>query len=277
MKVKLWGTRGSLPSSRPDTQIFGGHTSCVTITTDDALLVLDAGSGVQRLGITAETAGYRRIDILLTHLHMDHIQGLGFFQPLFQPSAEIHIWGPADHHSSLYERLNRYLSPPLFPVPIRDLPSSPIFHEVPAEPIQIGSLQVESAYVCHPGPTVGYRISGKAVVTYLPDHEPALGNADFRSEAAWTSGFGLAHGADLLIHDAQYSAEEYQYRMGWGHSTYDHALRFADLARVKQLLLFHHDPTHSDETLYQLYQENVNGKTYPFKVSIAREGAAFEF
>ena len=277
MKVKLWGTRGSLPSSRPDTQIFGGHTSCVTVSAGDTLLVLDAGSGVQRLGITGETARHRRVDILLTHLHMDHIQGLGFFQPLFEPGAEIHIWGPADHQASLYERLNRYLSPPLFPVPIRDLPSKLTFHEMPLSATQIGPFQVEAAYVCHPGPTVGYRIQEAAVVAYLPDHEPALGNAAFDSAPAWTSGFGLAREADLLIHDAQYSDEEYCFRVGWGHSTYAHALQFSALARVKQLLLFHHDPSHSDEKLYELYQENVNGKAYPFKVSIAREGAAFEF
>jgi len=277
MKVKLWGTRGSLPSSRPDTQIFGGHTSCVTVSTPETLLVLDAGSGIQRLGITGEIAGHRRIDILLTHLHMDHIQGLGFFQPLFEPGAEINIWGPADHDASLYERLSRYLSPPLFPVPIRDLPSRLTFHEVPAGGFQVGSLAIEASYVCHPGPTVGYRISGSAVVTYLPDHEPALGNAGFESAAEWTSGYRLAREADLLIHDAQYSAEEYQYRLGWGHSTYAHALRFAELTRVRQLLLFHHDPTHSDEALYQMFRENVSKREYPFKVSIAREGAAFEF
>ena len=278
MKIRFWGTRGSLPSSRPDTQIFGGHTSCITITSGDHFIILDAGSGIQLLDISGELFQYRRIDILLTHLHMDHIQGLGFFQPLFQAASDVHIWGPAGYRISLYERLNRYLSPPLFPVPIRDLPCKLTFHEVPTEPVRIGSLNIEAAYICHPRPPLCHPFNGNKTFTYSPDHEPALGwDGHFPLSKEWTSGFELARNADLLVHDAQYSADEYKTRIGWGHSTYEHALKFAELANARHLSLFHHDPTHSDDDLYHLFQVHTENKGYNFEISIAREGDAFQF
>src|SRR5262249_11351318 len=135
---------------------------------------------------------------------------------------------------------------PLFPVHLRDLQRL-VLHDVPAEPFTIGGFRVAAAPVCHPGPTVGYRITGaEGTVAYLPDHEPALGVPRFPCAAEWTSGHALAAGADLLIHDAQYSAAEYADRVGWGHSTLDHALAFARLAGVRRLVTFHHDPTHTD-------------------------------
>src|SRR5262249_36281029 len=145
-----------------------------------------------------------RVDVLLTHLHMDHIQGLGFFAPLFRPVGEVHVWGPPSTTMDLRSRLARYLSPPLFPVRIRDLEARVMFHDVPGEPFDVGPFRVTAAAVLHPGPTVGYRIEeAGAILAYLPDHEPALGGTPF--ERRWTSGFDLAADADLLIHDAQYS------------------------------------------------------------------------
>jgi phosphoribosyl 1,2-cyclic phosphodiesterase len=246
--VRLWGTRGSLASSGPDTIRYGGNTSSVEIRgTDGGVLALDAGTGMRRLGmvIAPET---ERIDVLLTHLHMDHIQGLGFFAPLFRPAGEVHVWGPPSTTMDLRARLARYLSPPLFPVRIRDLEARVMFHDVPATPFSIGSFRVWADPVVHPGPTVGYRIEEHgAVVTYLPDHEPALGGSRFSSR--WTSGFDLAARADLLIHDAQYTAAERALRIGWGHSSMDEAVDLAVAAGVRNLVLFHHDPAHDDTTL----------------------------
>jgi len=249
--VRLWGTRGSLASSGPDTIGYGGNTSSVEIrAADGSVLALDAGTGIRRLGMVIGPE-VERVDILLTHLHMDHILGLGFFAPLFRPSGEVHVWGPPSTTMDLRARLGRYLSPPLFPVRIRDLEARVMFHDVPAKPFSIGSFRVWADPVLHPGPTVGYRIEqDAAVVAYLPDHEPALGGSDFSPR--WTSGFDLSRGADLLIHDAQYSVAERAARIGWGHSSIDEAVELAAAVGARQLVLFHHDPGHDDATLERL-------------------------
>jgi phosphoribosyl 1,2-cyclic phosphodiesterase len=249
MIVRLWGTRGSLASPGPETVRYGGNTASVEVRTDDALLVLDAGTGIRRLGVSLR--GYTgRIDLLLSHLHMDHLQGLGFFEPCFRPDVELHIWGPPSTTMDLRERLARYLSPPLFPVRLRDLGSRVSLHDVPREPFTVGSLTISGQAVIHPGPTVGYRINGPAgTVAYLPDHEPALGAPTFPLAPEWTSGHELAADADLLIHDAQYTAEEYLERVGWGHSSIEQAWAFAVQAGAKRLVTFHHDPDHDDDEL----------------------------
>src|SRR5438445_4856810 len=164
MKVTLWGTRGSVSSAGPDTVRYGGNTSCVEIRAGDgSLVVLDAGTGLRRLGATVPTPC--RIDLLLSHLHMDHIQGLGFFDPFFRPGFEVHVWGPPSPTLDLRHRLTRYLSPPLFPVRLRDLESLVEFHDVPREPFALGPITVTAASIIHPGPTVGYRLDdGDATV-----------------------------------------------------------------------------------------------------------------
>lgn len=277
MRVTLWGTRGSLAAPGPETVRYGGNTSCVEVRgKQDALLVLDAGTGIQRLGTRLRGAG-GRIDLLLTHLHMDHIQGLGFFEPLYEPGREIHIWGPPSPTLDLHTRLARYLSPPLFPVRLRDLPCRPTLHNVPPERFEVGGLEVEAELVCHPGTTVGYRISeGTRSVAYLPDHEPALGVREFPGEPEWTSGFNLAAGADLLIHDAQYTTEEYRKRVGWGHSAIWDAVAFAKLAGARRLVPFHHDPTHDDAMLDRIDSAIRASGNLTFGFVAGTEGATFE-
>jgi phosphoribosyl 1,2-cyclic phosphodiesterase len=277
MRVTLFGTRGSVAAPGPETARYGGNTSTVEVRGDDGtLLLLDAGTGIRRLGagVPKET---RRVDILLTHLHMDHIQGLGFFGPLYNPGVEVHIWGPASGTLSLEARLLRYLSPPLFPVHLHDLPSI-VCHEVPRPPFAIGPFRIRTALVCHPNPTVGYRIEEQGrIVAYLPDHEPALGLQDGRwLEPEWSSGYDLAAGADLLIHDAQYTDEEYAHCVGWGHSTYRHALEFAARVGAKEIVLFHHDPSHDDAMLEQLLADAVRRFKPSLRVSRGCEGAVFE-
>ena len=277
MKVVMWGTRGSLATPGRDTARYGGNTSCVEVIGEaGARLILDAGTGIRALGM-ALPPGLRRVDVLLTHLHMDHIQGLGFFGPLFNPAMEVHIWGPASATLSLRTRLMRYLSAPLFPVPLRDLPCNLELHEVPCASARIGEFEITTNLICHPGPTVGYRITGpQGVIAYMSDHEPALGQNCLRLPAEWTSGQSLAEEADLLIHDAQYTDEEYTARVGWGHSSIAHALQFAALARTKHLVAFHHDPAHDDATLDRLMAVAIAQAAPPFAVTAAAEGAVFE-
>jgi phosphoribosyl 1,2-cyclic phosphodiesterase len=277
MIVRLWGTRGSLAAPGVETARYGGNTSCVEVRgANGGVLVLDAGTGVRRLGAQLPK-DLRRIDILLTHLHMDHVQGLGFFDPLYRENLEIHMWGPASPMAGLRARLMRYLSPPLFPVHLRDLPCSLTLHQVPCSPFEIGEFKVSASLICHPGPTVGYRIESPAgVLAYLPDHEPALGVATFPNAGEWTSGYSLAVGADILIHDSQYTADEYRQRVGWGHSAVEQTVTFAELAKVGHLVTFHHDPSHDDWALDQLTGYVAGLAKTDMAISPGTEGAVFE-
>lgn len=253
MILTLRGTRGSVGRAGVGTATYGGDTSCVELRSGrgDAL-VLDAGSGIVRLNGVFDPCP-SRIDILLTHLHMDHIQGLGFFEPLFRDDVEVHLWGPVSSTMDLQERLTRYLSPPLFPVRLRDLPSL-VIHSVRPGSFSVGPFEVTADLVIHPGPTLGYRIeSNGGSVAYLPDHEPALGATDFPESPAWTSGYDLADGVDVLLHDFQYTSEEYLSRQGWGHSSMRHTIRFAAHVGAGKLVTFHHDPEHDDALLDELH------------------------
>ncbi|MCU0755854.1 MAG: MBL fold metallo-hydrolase [Xanthomonadales bacterium] len=278
MQVMLCGTRGSLASPGPDTARYGGNTSCVSVIgREGTVLILDAGTGIRRLGALLPPHT-RRVDILLTHLHMDHVLGLGFFAPLYQPGFEVHIWGPASATLSLQARLKRYLSPPLFPVSLGELPCQLSFHAVPCGIAEIGEFEVRAEMICHPGPTVGYRIraaSGRVMV-YMPDHEPALGNPAFPNlPRDWTSGASLAIGADLLIHDSQYSAAQYPRHSGWGHSSLVQTLQYARLCEARHLVTFHHDPGHSDQELDRLTAESIAAVNPDFAVTGGCEGAVF--
>jgi phosphoribosyl 1,2-cyclic phosphodiesterase len=272
MIVRFWGTRGSVPTPGPATQRYGGNTSCVEVVADDprSILVLDAGTGIRALG-AALRPDTRRVDILLSHLHMDHIIGLGFFAGLFRPGLEVHIWGPSSTVLPLRARLTRYLSPPLFPVRLREVPCRLTLHDVPLGVFEVPGMTVTAALVCHPGPTVGYRLDdGRSTLVYLSDHEPALGARPFPDLPRWTSGFDLAQDADVLIHDAQYAEDDYDSHVGWGHSTIGHAVKFAVHANVRHLVGFHHDPSHDDDRLDALYDAYVD---HPLRVTPAREGA----
>ncbi|HET9851441.1 MAG TPA: MBL fold metallo-hydrolase [Candidatus Limnocylindrales bacterium] len=276
MKVIFWGTRGSIAAAGPQTQGYGGNTACVEVTgSDGTCLVLDAGTGIRGLGSTLGP-DVRRVDIFLSHLHMDHIQGLGFFAPLFRQDLEAHIWGPPSATQDLRSRLSRYLSPPLFPVRLRDLDSKVELHNAPDQPVRIGPFEVTSDEVIHPGPTVGFRITGDgATLAYLPDHEPALGMERFPGRPEWTSGHAIAEGADLLIHDAQYFAEERAERLGWGHTSTGEAAAFARQSGARRLACFHHDPAHDDATLDGLVAE-VAAAAPDVEVSGAREGQTID-
>ena len=276
MNINLWGVRGSIPTTSPATKEYGGNTSCIEVAEDGWLLVLDAGSGIQNLN-HSNKLDHDRVDILLTHLHIDHIQGLGFFKPLFDPSKEVHIWGPASNAQSLRARLGRYFSPPLFPVYFRNLSCKLFIHEIENSSFAIGPFSIQSCYVTHPGPTVGFRIqSRQRVFTYIPDHEPVLGRSELIKDIKWLSGSDLALNADILLHDAQYTLEEYKDKVGWGHSSMEDAIQFASLTGVKHLLLTHHDPMHSDAQLHQFFKRLKENVACSISYEMAHEGLKFE-
>ena len=254
MEIKIWGCRGSVAAPGAETVRYGGNTSCVEVRLESGhLLVLDAGTGMRPLGVHLQDSLPSELHILLTHLHLDHLQGLGFFRPLFQPALDVHLWGPASPVQNLAERIAMYLSPPLFPVHLKDIPARLSFHDAPEEAMRIGSATIRAGKVQHQGPTVGYRIEENGrVFVYLPDHEPSLGNTLSLASPEWMSGHDIAHGADVLLHDAQYGEEEYPRHVGWGHSSIVDAVEFAYKADVDQLVLFHHDPYHTDDELEAL-------------------------
>jgi ribonuclease BN (tRNA processing enzyme) len=242
---------------------------------DGSVVILDAGTGLLHVAPHIPD-GTKRIDILITHLHMDHIQGLGFFYPLRSPDVETHIWGPLSSSAPLSERLARYLSPPLFPVRLRDLVATRT-HDVAPGSFRIGALRITADLICHPGATLGYRIEedGKALA-YLPDHEPAIGHDSFPGDPRWTSGSDLIQSADLLIHDAQYTEDEYTRRVGWGHSTLAHAVGLARAMKVRELVTFHHDPEHSDDLLDDLHRPLIDDPDDSPRVTPGMAGSSFE-
>lgn len=280
IQLKVWGARGSVPAPGPQMNRYGGNTSCVQATfRDGSQLILDAGTGIRALGL--ELADASSVGILLTHLHLDHIQGLMFFPPCFRSDAEITIWGPTSPEATLEHRIARYISAPLSPVEVRELPCSVAFRDAPASEWRIGDVTIRAEAVTHRGPTLGFRITdGDTTVAYIPDHEPALGAPLAGLTDDWISGYDLARGADLLIHDSQYTDDEYPAHVGWGHSAVGDTLTFADRVGAKRVLLFHHDPMHTDEFLDEMEQRAQTrwgemghaGES----VTIAREGGELE-
>jgi phosphoribosyl 1,2-cyclic phosphodiesterase len=279
MRVTIWGCRGSIPTPGPETAGCGGNTSCVEVSLDNgAVIVLDAGTGIRELGSTLLERGAKRIHLLLTHLHLDHLEGLRFFAPLFDPGVTIDVWGPRSPVQSLRDRIRRSFSPPLFPIDLHEIPASVTFHDVPKEPWTIEGARLVSGLVMHPGPTVGFRIEADgATFAYMPDHEPALTGRFQERSRDWISGASIAEGADLLFHDAQFFDDEYSQRVGWGHSSFESAVAYAHAVDARRLVLFHHDPVHADRTLEQLEVEaaSLSGGSQERPV-LAREGMVFE-
>jgi phosphoribosyl 1,2-cyclic phosphodiesterase len=277
--VTIWGCRGSVPTPGPDTVGCGGNTSCVEVALEDGtILVLDAGTGIRDLGLALAERGARTVHILLTHLHLDHVEGLRFFAPLWDERVTLEVWGPPSPLVSLGERIARAFSPPLFPVDLRDVPATVRFHDVPREPWRIGGASLRAALVVHPGPTVGFRIEdGSSILAYLPDHEPALAGAIAGRACEWLSGSVIAEGADLLVHDAQYFEDEYESRVGWGHSSVADTVAFASAVGARRLALFHHEPRHGDADLERLEaRARELARANGVEPLLAREGMVVE-
>jgi len=273
VKVTFWGTRGSLAAPGPETARYGGNTSCVEVrAADGTVVVLDAGTGIRRLGLSLP-ASLGSVDLLLSHLHMDHIQGLGFFAPLHRRGMAVHIWGPPTTTRDLRSHLVRYLSPPLFPVHLQDLQCDLSLHDLAGGRFEIGPFRALAALVCHPGATLGFRLEADgAAMAYLPDHELGIGGIDLGGDPAWISGFELVQGVDILVHDAQFTPADFAGHEGWGHSTTAEVVRFAARAGVRHLILFHHSPDHDDEAIDRLVADAARGAPPGLRVTAAAEG-----
>jgi phosphoribosyl 1,2-cyclic phosphodiesterase len=224
---------------------YGGNTMCLEVkTADGAVVVLDAGTGVRSLGRSLVERKVLDIELLLTHLHLDHIEGLGFFAPLFNPEVTIRIHGPRPDGGTLEEMISTYLSPPYFPVPFERIDAAISFEEIERESWQLDGLRVSSTRVRHPGPTLCYRLEeGGKSLAFIPDNEPGLERE---------SGLDLAGGADILLHDSQYTDEEYETRVGWGHCALSHLVVYLGDAAPRRAVMIHHDPAHTDGELESL-------------------------
>ena len=263
MRIRFWGTRGSLAKPGPSTLRYGGNTSCVEVRTlDGTLLVLDCGTGAHELGVSLMASGVKplRGHLMLTHTHWDHIQGFPFFVPLFVPGNEWDIYAPGGLGQHLETTLAGQMEYNYFPVTLAQLGATIRFHDLSEGSFKVGGISVTAQYLNHPALTLGYRLEADgATFVYAVDHEPNAASlcAAGTKSAQPVHGEDRRHveflaGADLIVHDAQYTIAEYPAKEGWGHSPAETAVDYAIAAGAKRLALFHYDPLRTDDGVDQV-------------------------
>ncbi|WP_437529964.1 MBL fold metallo-hydrolase [Sorangium sp. So ce726] len=268
MEIKFWGVRGSIASPGPETAAVGGNTSCVEVRCGSSRIILDAGTGVRKLGDALLREGPVEATVLLSHLHWDHIQGLPFFVPAYLPGSKLSIVGSAHGVGSLREVLSTQMAAPSFPVRMDELCAQIAVREArPGEAFDVGEVHVRIAKLNHPGGVLAYRVEheGRSVVYATDTEHYACVDPALRA---------LADGADVLIYDAQYTPEEYRgdggrSKVGWGHSTYVAGAEIARACGARKLVLFHHDPQRTDAGVAEI--ERLSRELFPASVA-AREG-----
>ena len=256
MNVTFYGVRGSCPCPSEANRRYGGNTACVAVTVPgEPPIIFDLGTGLRAFGDTQPLDGTFAGTALLTHIHWDHVQGLPFFPPADRVGARLDVFGPEQEGGTLADVVDGFMRPPYFPVTCSDLRGDIVFHDVLKDEVKVGRARVMVRPVPHCGPTVGYRVEwAGATVTYISDHQ-APPDLDSVADPV----LELAEGADLLIHDAQYTADEFAEKSHWGHCTVDYAVKVGREAGAKRVALFHHDPSHGDEVMDRLVTEAQNG------------------
>jgi len=277
--LTFWGTRGTIPTPGPQTARYGGNTACVELTDGSGnLVILDAGTGIRGLGKElASRNGTKgvRADLILSHAHWDHIQGLPYFAPLFMKGNVLKVWGPRQGDVEMETILRQMMHPAVFPVPLDALAAKlMVEHVEPATPIQTPGFTVRAMRVRHPAVTMGYRIERKGgpSVVYVTDNE--LGPAgEYDVGPKWRKQFeAFVGGCDLLIHDSMYTPEEYPGHAGWGHSTFVESVELAREAGARRLALFHHEPEHGDDQLDDILDRAATAAGGRLEILAAAEG-----
>lgn len=275
-RVSFYGVRGSTPCSGANLCGYGGNTSCVVAERDgEDPIIFDMGTGLRfygqsLLGGTEPFSG----SILLTHMHWDHVQGLPFFFPAHVPGANVDIYGPPDGGRNLKQVFEGLMSPPYFPITPDDLGGGVQFHDVECGDFALGSAKVKARPVPHTGETNGYRVDWDgASVAYISDHQQPDDPKSVHPNV-----LELCEGVDVLIHDAQYTPEEFTQRADWGHCTVEYAVEVAVQAGARELVLFHHDPAHDDRWMDELLEgaRDVASPHPGLRVSAAVEGSTME-
>src|SRR6476660_2926955 len=265
-RIKFWGTRGSIAVPSPETLRYGGDTTCMELRADGEIIVLDAGTGIRPLGIALDREFQTRpikLSLLITHAHWDHIQGFPFFKPAYDSKNEIRIFGFDGAGATFREIMTEPMKSPFFPISMRELSARMDINKLNEMKFSLGKLDIHAVFVNHPGVCAGYRIfTSGGSVAFLPDHEPyefflhsargkELSAEQARQIAAEQHAalIQFLRGSDILILDSQYTDQEYTTHIGWGHGSISSAVSLAFEAEVHTLLLFHHDPSHDDETV----------------------------
>jgi phosphoribosyl 1,2-cyclic phosphodiesterase len=268
-KVRFWGVRGSIACPGAETVRYGGNTSCIEMRVDGHLLIFDGGTGLRVLGQALLREMPLNAHMFFTHSHWDHIQGFPFFVPAFIKGNTFKIYGAiAPNGSTIEQRLNDQMLHPNFPVPLQIMGADLTFYDIAVgETVMVGDVKIENALLNHPGEAVGYRVTyGNRSVAYVTDTEHYRNRLD--ENVLW-----LADNADLMIYDATYTDDEYysekSSKIGWGHSTWQEAVKAAKAANVKQLVIFHHDPLHTDDFMDQVKEDTA--QVFPNSV-VAWEG-----
>jgi phosphoribosyl 1,2-cyclic phosphodiesterase len=282
VQVTFWGTRGSIAKAGPTTVRYGGNTSCVSVRTDaGTLIVLDSGTGIHELGQSLVRTGEPvHGHLLIGHTHWDHIQGLPFFAPLFQPGNVWHVYGPRGLDTSIDKTLAGQMQYTYFPVQLLDFGATITYHSLVEGQFEIDDVLVTARYLHHPALTLGYRLEADgATVVYSSDHEPTARTieADSLADTNRTEAQHVAflRDADLVIHDAQYLDAEYPQKIGWGHSTVEYAIDVARASDTRRLALYHHEPTRTDDGVDKLVahaQEYARATGFAGEVFAAVEG-----
>lgn len=292
-RLKFWGVRGSIPSPGPETVFYGGNTSCVEVRVGKDIIILDAGSGLRRLGLALMEEFKNRpmqLNLLITHTHWDHIQGFPFFLPAYNPKNNVTIFGYEGASKGLQGTLSSQMESPYFPISMQQMPGHIAIHELQEMKFNINEIPVQSHFLNHPGNCTGYRLATPGgSISYLPDIE-----LHQRLRERWDNDTALIapnereteppedrdliefiRDSDVLIVDSQYNAREYEEHVGWGHSCVEDSVAFALHANVKRLFLFHHDPDHTDEQISHMVaraRQMVARRRSNLIVEAAREG-----
>jgi len=262
--IKFWGTRGSNPVAGPEYVRFGGNTSCLEVRHEDELIIFDAGTGIRPLGYTFNEKPPKDIHIILSHFHFDHLSGFPFFGPIYNPNCNIHVWTPIGFEKTAREIFSEMLTYALFPVRLDDMQAQVTFKDIhEMMPFHIGDVTINAHYAFHPGATLCFKVRCKnTTFAYVTDNEFLMGyhgnpNAltkNHRILDPYQSFIKFIKGCDLLIHEAQYTPSEYRLKVGWGHTSVSNAAALLQLADVKDWIITHHDPKHTDMDLFKKVQ-----------------------